>query len=199
MTEEKKTPESQKNTWDLLDVVTSRVGKITALIGAITGLVVGANQLIPKSDPVPKPPVVPVEKVEKEAPKSPALSDCFKPNMIVGPETVAISKWNSMMKLTGRNDCQTTLHVYVTLKILDDRAQIMADAKCIPNDPSCEWPVESIDSGDIHQKVFLPRLQLLSKPLGEPVKFPIKWIVRNVADQSILRGGHALITLQDDP
>ena len=49
MAEEQKTPESQKNMWDLLDVLTSRIGKITPLVGGITGLVVGVYEFIPKN------------------------------------------------------------------------------------------------------------------------------------------------------
>jgi len=202
MTEEQKTPESQKNTWDLLDVLTSRVGKITALIGAITGLVVGANQFIPKSCTVDLKTLVGlVEEVKREAPKSPTLPDCFRHDMIVEPKTVAISKWDSMMlKWTGQNDCPTTLNAYVTFKIkANNRVRIMPPYEdCVSNDPSC-WQSVSIDRGNVAGEVWSPRLYPLSKPLGEPVDLGISWVIYNVEDKKQLRTGTVKITLQDDP
>jgi hypothetical protein len=204
MTEEKKLPESQKNPWDLLDVLTSRVGKITALVGAIGGLVVGANQLISKSDTKGSTnPVALVHKAETGDSKPPVLSDCFRRDMIVEPKTVAISKWDSMMlKWTGQNDCPTTFsgNAYVTFKIkANDRVRIMPPyEECVSNDPSCWQPV-SIDRGNVAGEVMSPRLYLISKPLGAPVDLGISWVVYNLEDKKQLRAGTVKITLLDDP
>lgn len=208
MADEKKPPESEKNSSDFLDVVTGKIGKITVLLTTVVSLLAGVNQVFQVGPdlfskfklPVPVNPQ-PIEPVIPVVPKPPALGDCFKPKMIVDPEMVSISKWDSMMlQLTGRNDCQETLGVHVAFRGNSDRVRIMSPfAECVVlNDPTC-WQQASIDSGDLHKEITRPHLIILSKPLGDPVKLTINWNVYNMQTKGLLRADTVQITLRDDP
>lgn len=189
MSDEKKAPDSGKNTWDFLDVVTGKIGKITLLVGAVSALLTQVYPLIQGGSSL----------VKSEPEQRPPLEGCLKPKLIV-PKTVSISEWDSMMlKLKGRNDCPQSLNIYVTFKAAGESVLIvptMGD-EC-RSQPEC-WEQKSLDSGDLDQIFTRPRLRFLKKPLGNPVKLSINWVVYNVHDNKILRADTAQITLRDDP
>jgi hypothetical protein len=82
------------------------------LFAAIVALLGVVNQVFGPHIFRPKLVVVPTLSepgVPSVVSKLSVLENCFKPKMIT-PETVSISKWNSMkLKLTGRNDCLESL------------------------------------------------------------------------------------------
>jgi hypothetical protein len=207
MPEEKQLLEPAKNTSDFLDVITGKVGKITLLLTTVAGLLTGVNQLFqivpnpfkfnPPAVVEPKSTTPGVSVVSKPT----ALEDCFKPKMVVEPDTVSISKWESMiLKLTGRNDCIKSLGVHVAFKMASDRVRIMSPVgDCSTFTDSACWQTASIDSGALNQTVTTPRLYPLSNPLGNPLKLNINWMVYNADDQKLLRTEMVQITLRDDP
>ena len=103
MTPRKKDTESTKSAFDFVDLITGRIGKITALLTAIGGLALlvltQSEQILNKAIALglyKLPPCVEVE-----------------PLMI--PATVKYSEWDSMrLKLKGRNNCSTPLGLFVT-------------------------------------------------------------------------------------
>ncbi len=185
MTNEKENSEPKKSSWDFLDVVTGRIGKITALVTTVV-LLLGAGEKLFN--------VLGIFKSEE------VVKDCFKLEMSY-PKTVPVSEWDSMdLVLKGRNDCQELLDVHVAFKAASDRVRIeSAFSDCLElTNPDC-WEEKFLDLGDLDWKVTPPRLTPLNIPLGDPVKIDINWVVYNAETKKRLGADKAQFQLVDDP
>jgi hypothetical protein len=161
---EKKT-EPTKGASDFVDLITGKIGKITALLTAIGGLVLliltNSEQILNKLTALglyTPPPCVQVEPLKI-------------------PERVKYSEWDSMkIKLKGRNNCSTPFGLYVTF--VPNRA---SEARFVlriphedlpeckggaPQDPKCWDPRKPVSKGkgDWECEIPPPPLARLSDP-----------------------------------
>ena len=188
MSDEEKTSEPKKNFSDLLGMLTGGIGKITLLVGAVTGLLIAAENFFEISSKF-----LAMIKTEK------SVTDCFQAEMNY-QKTVSVSGWRTMPpSLIGRNDCRERLGVYVAFKAKQlDKVRIKSPVSdCLdPVDPRC-WEEKSIETGAA-EKFLPPDLVVLKKPLGDPVDININWVVYNVETKKLLDAGAAQIQLTDD-
>jgi hypothetical protein len=168
----------RKGAFDVVDLVTGRIGKITALITAVGGLLL----LI-------------LNQSEQIRGKLISLNlytplECVQVDRLMMPDTVKYSEWDSMkIKLKGRNNCGAPLGLYVTFvrrAASEPRFVLRAPHEDLPEckglalsqEPKC-WdqkkPV-SIGKGDWEWDVLPPPLAQLSDP-RRIEKFAITWSV----------------------
>ena len=103
MTEQKKETEPTKGAFDFIDLITGRIGKITALLTALGGL---ALLILTQSEQI-------LNKLTALGLYTPP--PCVQVDPLMIPATVKYSEWDNMnMKLKGRNNCSTPLGLYVT-------------------------------------------------------------------------------------
>jgi hypothetical protein len=109
MTEQKKKTEPAKSA-DFIDLITGRIGKITALVAAVGVLVL---MILNKSDLI-------LSKSEQVLGKLAALglytrAPCVQVDAFIIPATVKYKEWENMtIKINGHNNCSITLDGYVT-------------------------------------------------------------------------------------
>ena len=189
MTDKKK--KTDRASPEFLDALTGRIVKIGALLGACAAVITTAVTFRTELGKL----------IHPSAPAS--LTDCFKPLMIY-PPTIAVGGWESMdLRMTGRNDCQETLAVYVAFKVRQaDTVQIEApfkgDPDCQAGGPGC-WERFSPAPGDLTRRIIPPRLTLLKRPLGRPVPIYINWIIYAAETGKQIRADTGTIVLVDDP
>ena len=128
-----------------------------------------------------------------------SAKDCFQATMNY-PKTVSVNGWQSMsLSLAGRNDCRERLGVHVAFKAkrLSNMRIESPVSDCVnPVDPRC-WEVKSIETGKVDEKFIPPHLEVLKKPLGDPVDIYINWVIYNVETKKRLDAGAAEIQLTD--
>lgn len=190
MSDEERDSEPKQASSDLLGKITGRIGKVIALIVAF-GTLLGAIEHFFETGSS----LIARFKTDK------SLKDCFRAEMKY-PKTVSISGWRSMpLSLTGRNSCREKLGIHIAFKT--KRLAMVAfespvsDCRDLVN-PDC-WEEKSIETGDVNEMFIPPHLQVLKKPLGEPVDININWVVYNVETRKQLDSGAAQIQLTDDP
>ncbi len=190
MSDEEKKSEPKKNSSDLLDMITRSSVKITAVIVALTALLVAAKNFSEISSKF-----FAMFKAEE------SVKDCFQAEMNY-PKTVSVSEWQSMpLSLTGRNDCREKLGVHIAFKAKQlDKVRIESPVSdCLdPVDPRC-WEEKSIEAGEVNEKFIPPHLEVLKKPLGDTVDININWVVYDVETKKLLDAGVAQSQLTDDP
>ena len=157
----------------LLEKLTGKVGKITALVIGVTAFLTAAQTLF--------------KQVKPPAPDT----ACFKPDMSF-PGSVALGEWSrKKFILAGKNRCTDNLQVRIEFKAASDRVRVEPPYQN-------EWFVTSVDNGDVTLEIVPPALTPLKLPLGGPVTIAINWIVRNADTQKIVRAGSTTVELQDD-
>jgi len=143
--QEKKT-EPTKGAFDFVDLITGKIGKITALLTAIGGLILliltNSEQILNKLTALglyTHPPCVQVEPLKI-------------------PERVKYSEWDNMkIKLKGRNNCSTPFGLYVTFVprsasearfVLRIPHEDLPECKGgAPQDPKCWDPRKPVSKG----------------------------------------------------
>ncbi|HYN20291.1 MAG TPA: hypothetical protein VE078_04975 [Thermoanaerobaculia bacterium] len=174
----------------ILDKITGRIGKIVTLCVTIGALGAAVIQLrgVGKS-------IVDSFSPAKET-ASFDLQDCFKAKLS-HPETVSLKQWSSMkLRLTGRNDCKTSLLVCVALHGGGDGIRI--EPLFAASDPLC-WQKETLASGPIDWPVIPPRLIPLNVPLGRPATVYINWVVSTAETKAQVHAAMASFSVEDDP
>lgn len=173
----------------ILNTITGKIGKITAVCVALTAFLGALVQLTGLGKTVlswMNPPVV-------VAPLD--LRNCLDAQLSY-PDAVPLSKWSSMeMRLRGQNDCKATLAVYVTFRGREDRVRL--EPPFGDTDPSC-WEQKTLASGALDWKVSPPRLVPLKVPLGNKVRVDINWVVYNAETKMQVRADTASFWLEDD-
>lgn len=191
MSAQKNKPEKGGTDW--IELVTGRVGKITALAGAISALL--AVILTQFSDVQEK-----LKQFGVISPPPPCVE--VKTDQVVFPNDVKYSEWDNMrIRLSGRNNCERPLGLYVTfvrrttkdprftLRVpYDDLAECTGKAPLL--EPKC-WdrkkPVANIGKREWEWETPPPPLSRLSdsrstetilvawevRDLDEPNKSPI--------------------------
>jgi hypothetical protein len=180
MTERKQKVEPTKSAFDFVDLITGRIGKIAGLVGAIGGLAVlilhQSEQILGVLEALhlyTRPPCVQVD-----------------PLMI--PATVKYSEWDNMkIKLKGRNNCSTSLGLYVTFvrrTTSEPRFVLRVPHDDLPEckglaplqEPKCWDPKKpvSIAKGDWEWDVLPPPLRQLSDP-HRIEKISMTWAVHD--------------------
>ena len=187
MNDEEKQPERKKKSSDLLGMLTGRIGKTTALLLALTGLIGAAENFFEISSRV-----LEIFEAEKKT--------CFQARMSY-PKTVSVNGWQSMsLRLSGTNDCRERLGVHIAFKAKRLNKVIIGSpvSTCVdPVDPSC-WEVKYIEAGAVDAKFLAPHLEVLKKPLGDPIDLNINWVVYNVENRKRLDADAVQIQLTDD-
>ena len=196
MSDEKRNSEPKRNSSDLLGMLTGRIGKITALVLPVVALLGAAERTFEISSNF-----LAIFKFEESVTPRTTLKDCFQAEMKY-PLTVSVSGWQSMpLSLRGWNDCRQRLGVHVAFKAKQlDKVRIESPVSdCLdPVDTRC-WEEKYIDTGEVDEKFIPPHLEVLKKPLGDPVDININWVVYNVKTKMRLDAGATQIQLTDDP
>jgi hypothetical protein len=180
MTERKNRVEPTKSAFDFVDLITGRIGKITALVVAIGSLAVGAltqwETFIGKL-------------VEMGLYTRPP---CVQVNPLMIPATVKYSEWDNMkIQLKGRTNCSTPLGLYVTFvrrTASEPRFVLRVPHEDLPEckglaplqEPKCWDPRKpiSIGKGDWEWDVRPPPLAQLSDP-RRIEKISMTWAVHD--------------------
>ena len=174
-----------------LDLVTGKIGKISALIVAVGALLTGAEKVFKIFGGVD--PKGPTEVVK--------LKDCFEADLTY-PKEVSFNGWSSMsLRMSGANDCGETLIGHVafkapratSLRILAPFAPEGGD--CTLANPDC-WESITFTSGPVDYRVSVPELKRLGA-LTRAVPIDINWIV--YSDNKSILSGKARITVLADP
>ena len=166
MTPRKKDTEPTKGAFDFVDLITGRIGKITALVTAIGGL---ALLILTQSEQI-------LNKLTALGLYTPP--PCAQVDPLIIPATVKYSEWDNMkIKLKGRNNCLTSLGLYVTFvrrTASEPRYVLRVPHDDLPEckglaplqEPKCWDPKKpiSIAKGDWEWDVLPPPLRQLSDP-----------------------------------
>lgn len=110
MTEQKKKVQPTKGGFGFIDLLTGRIGKATALVAAVGGLVL---MILNKSELI-------LGKSDQVLGKLAAMglytrAPCVQVDEFMIPATVKYKEWENMtIKLNGHNNCSITLDGYVT-------------------------------------------------------------------------------------
>ena len=179
MTPRKRNSEPTKSAFDFVDLITGRIGKITALLTAIGGL---ALLILTQSEQI-------LTKVTALGLYTPP--PCVEVEPLMMPATVKYSEWDSMrLKLKGRNNCSTVLGLFVTfLPRSASEARFVVRVphedlpECkgrAPQEPKCWDPKKpvSIAKGDWEWDVLPPPLRQLSDP-HRIEKISMTWAVHD--------------------
>ena len=139
----------------------------------------------------------------------PSTQQCFSKGTMSAPEgPILFDQWRDQkITLTGNNECDEDLTVYVTYKGRHHKKLVVkppylatdSTSTCLKANPSNRncWDERTIDKGEVDEKFSLPVLERLSRPLGR-VNIEINWTVRNTQGK-ILVADTADITLEDPP
>ncbi len=187
---------SEEQKGSLLSKAKGRIGGITALVVALAALLGALENLFEVSSRFAS-----LFREETSAVTQPAQQDCFHAEL-QHVDKVTVSQWPEMpLSLKGRNDCRERLLVHLAYKARQlDKVRIESPvADCLDLvEPSC-WEEKSLDTGALSERFIPPHLELLKKPLGDPVSININWLVYNVETLQQLDVGQARIQLLDDP
>jgi hypothetical protein len=175
-----------------VEVVTGKIGKVTALLTGIGAFLAVATQLpggFQKMTEIVRPS------------GTVAVQDCLDVTMDVKPTAVSVGKWNTVkFDLVGRNTCNETLAVYVAFKSLNGSIRIepLSDQPaCSGLNPDC-WESRTLERGkDVKWTLTAPRLTQLS-PLTDPVPIDVNWIVYNMETKKHLRASKTEITVRGE-
>jgi hypothetical protein len=186
MTPRKKGTRPAKGAFDIVDLITGRIGKITALVTAIGGL---AFVILTQSEQI--------------ASKLTALGlytprPCVEIRRMIVPKEIQYSDWKkNKMKITieGRNNCEAQLGIYLTymrdknseslfdLKVpYDDWEECKGSNKALLQERIC-WETKKPlrrGKGDWVWNVVLPDLEQIGARPVEPVR--IKFEVNDYDD-----------------
>jgi len=200
MTPRKEDTEPTKSAFDLVDLITGRIGKITALLTAIGGFVL---LILTQSEQV-------LNKLTALGLYTPLSCVQVEPLMI--PATVKYSEWESMkLKLKGRNNCSTPFGLFVTFVprsasetgfVVRVPHEDLPECKGrTPQEPICWDPKKPVSSGkgDWEWEVLPPRLARMSDP-RRIEKISITWYVYDydAPTKPAIRVGSATIEVHND-
>jgi hypothetical protein len=200
MTPPTEDPGPTKGAFDFVDLVTGRIGKITALLTAVGGLVL---LILTQSEQI----LTKVTALGLYTPRP-----CVQVEPLVIPATVKYSEWESMkLKLKGRNNCSTPLGLFVifvprsaseTGFVVRVPHEDLPECKGrAPQEPRCWDPKKPVSSGKgaWEWEVLPPRLALLSDP-RRVEKISITWYVYDYDSptKSAIQVGSATIEVQND-
>jgi hypothetical protein len=200
MTPPTEDPGPTKGAFDFVDLLTGRIGKITAFLTALGGLVL----LI-------------LTQSEQILTKATALGlytprQCVEVEPLVIPAAVKYSEWDSMkLKLKGRNNCSAPLGLFVifvpasasetgfVIRVPhEDLPECRSGA---PKDPTCWNPKKPLRSGKgaWEWEVPPPRLARMRNP-GQTEKISITWYVYDYDSpaKSAIQVNSATIEVQND-
>lgn len=130
--------QSPKKT-DLLDLVTGKVGKITALIAALTLVVTNLDTLVSKVQVVAKK-LSPEEPLRSEPSATQPPQSCVEIYKVSFPETIDYSQWDDHhISVTGRNNCNRDLGLYVTFthRVGSDPPRVVLRSPYADSFPEC--------------------------------------------------------------
>ncbi len=176
-----------------IELLTGRVGRITALIVAVAALLSAFMTLTQAGREVLA--------LLRPAPSAARNAACFEPSLTY-PKRVALAKWDDMdLQLTGRNNCKDGLPVYVVFKGRKVSLRIdppFSAADCRFDDASC-WEQRRLDKGDVHWRLTPPILRSLQEPLSGPTRMDINWIVYSQDTRAIMAAQTARILIVNSP
>ena len=163
---------------DWIEVVTGRVGKITALLTALGGLLV---VVLNQSDQF-------LKKL-RTMELFPSYS-CVEIDKVVIPQTVEYSEWENMrIGIGGRNNCKESLGLYVTFqeRVSNEprfrlRAPYEGQGGCGSESvqlPGCWDYKKPVAVGKWGWEVLPPPMTQLNNPVPT-AKITVRWDVRNV-------------------
>jgi hypothetical protein len=177
MTEQKKETEPTKGAFDVLDLITGRIGKITALLTALGGL---ALLILTQSEQI-------LNKLTALGLYTPP--PCVQVDPLMIPATVKYSEWDNMkIKVKGRNNCSTPFGLYVTFVPRigsEPRFLLRVPHEDLPEckgraqqEPKCWDPKKPVSrtNGDWEWYVLPPPLAPLSDP-RRIEKISLTWAV----------------------
>ena len=177
MTPREDDTEPTKGGFEFIELLTGKIGKLTAFLTAIGGLAVliltQSEQILSKATSLglytPRP--------------------CVEVEPLVIPATVKYSEWDSMkLKLKGRNNCSTPLGLFVifvpgsaseTGFVVRVPHEDLPECKTLaPKDPTCWNPKKPVSSGKgaWEWEVPPPRLARMRDP-RQIEKISITWYV----------------------
>jgi len=184
---------------DWLEIAKGKVGQITALIGALVALIVGIQQLWEKLVPPPPPP----------------KGSCVQIDPLDIPQVIAYSEWdNEGITITGRNDCNRELGLYVTFthRVSDDPPRFVLRRPHDGDYPECTgaaalgqpkcWDAQkpvAINQGLWKWEAPLPPLSKLGEPRRTEM-LGVTWDVRDfdAPDKAPLATTSVAIKIIDD-
>jgi hypothetical protein len=200
MTPRKKDTGPTRSAFDFVDLITGRIGKITALLTAIGGL---ALLILTQSEQILNKAI---------ALGLYKLRPCAQVEPLEIPATVKYSEWDNMkLKLKGRNNCSTPLGLFVTFVprstsearfVLRVPHEDLPECKGrAPQEPRCWDPKKPVSSGkgNWEWEVLPPPLAQLSDP-RRIEKISITWYVYDydAPTKSAIRVGSATIEVHND-
>jgi hypothetical protein len=176
----------------LLDALTGKIAKITALVGAIGGLVVAV--------------FTQYDAIEKMVIKQ-FWHDCLDLEALVVPDKVSYGDWSNVrFRLTGENRCPDTLGIYVTyahrpvskdqpIRIARSVGEDVPECKGLPlQEPKC-WDFKiPLKRGKVDWSVLPPPLELLGT-LRDRMTIAMTWTVYNFDTKKAVRGDTTTIEL----
>ena len=174
-------PDGEPGRAGILDILTGRIGKLTALIGALAGLVAAWQTLVG--------PIIGGEDTQVPPPKL-----CVEIDAQEFPAAVKYSDWETTpIRVKGRNNCDKPIGVYATFvrrQTSEPRFVLGVPYDSLPGcdrgtpvlDPKC-WdrkkPVPIDKRGDWEWETRPPPLWLLGDP-GSIEEIAVIWEVRDL-------------------
>lgn len=181
--------EDPKPSSSILGNLTGKIGKITGALVALaalgtavvtlTGVGRGIGDLIKPTESAP-----------------PDLKSCLEAELI-HPEVVSLSQWDSMeMRLTGQNDCQAKLAVYLEFK---GNRILLEPPFGEPEDRREDrWEDRKLGIGAVDWQVSPPRLVRLRDSLDDRVMVNLNWVVVETDTKTKIEADTVRFWLEDD-
>jgi hypothetical protein len=201
VTAQEKQTEPGKGASDFVDLITGKIGKITALVTAIGGLVVA---ILTNAAPMVK--LLSAVGLYTPAP-------CVQVEPLMVPTTVKYSEWDNMrIKLKGRSNCSTPFGLYVTFVprsasearfVLRLPHEDLPECKGggAPQDPKCWDPRKPVSKGkgDWECEIPPPPLARLSDPRSiENISVTYYVYDYDAPTKPAIRVGSATIKVESD-
>jgi hypothetical protein len=183
---------------NVFDLITGKIGKITAVAAAVAALGVAVNQMTGTWQGI-------IGKF-----KAPPAASALPPKRcvhaeLVHPKAVHLSQWSAMeLNLEVENHCEEEVVAYVVFKIGGGgRIRIEPPFEGNPScgtdkdKPGC-WDERMLEKGSFRWELTPPLLTSLQDRLGQSVPVAINWVVYNRKDGTQVSIGRAGLQLQDD-
>ena len=192
MTDERKI-ELNETTPTILQVITGKVKEVTALVKAISVLILALGTLW----------VIVQSRSSEKPPQYPDLAGCFDARWDPPQQALTLSQWEKdefIFKV--RNACGRKLDIHVEFKSLDPSIRINLPVDCNRPDenPDDCWPAKFLDPKEEEEEWALtpPRLYSLKNPDGDAARVQLKWMIYE-GSQKKIAADTAVISLLNDP
>lgn len=185
--------QSGKGSSSFMDLITGKLGKIGALIVALSAVLGGVEKLFDVSSNIAA-----IFGGEEKVVAPTGLKDCFEAELSY-PDEVSFDEWSSMeLKMLGENKCAENLHGHVAFQTLGGTTLRIKPFKkgCSElAEPDCWEPITFDKGKPVDYPVMVPDLDRLGA-LSREVEVNIFWYV--YAESKSIRSGKATITVRAD-